>query len=144
MVCRHNAICRLGLGTDEPTLAAVMGRPLTDAERRSYTHVDSPTRDRARIRSLPWLPGRFQGITLGRNVFLAIEQPDDGTSGLIAHELVHVEQWADRRVFGFLGWYLADFLRNLRIERHWMRAYRAVEAEREARRRTQAWVLTRR
>ena len=121
-----------------------MGRPLTDAERRSYAHVDVATRDRARIRSLPWMPGAFQGITLGRNVFLAKEQPDDGTSVLIAHELVHVEQWANRRPLGFLRWYLADFAKNLVAKRHWMRAYRAIEAEEEARKRTQYWTQIRR
>ena len=121
-----------------------MGRLLTDAEQRSYVHVDKATRDRARIGSLPWMPGTFQGITLGRNVFLAKDQPDDGTSVLIAHELVHVEQWAERKVFGFLCWYLVDFAKNLIAERHWMRAYRAIEAEREARMRTQYWTQNRR
>lgn len=121
-----------------------MNRELTPSERIAYTHVRSSTIDRARVRSLGWLPGQFKGITLGRTMFLTTREPTDGTSTLIAHELVHVEQYSDRGWFGFLRWYLTDFARGLLAERNWMTAYRGVTAEVEARRTTQAWTLGRR
>jgi len=85
------------------------------------------------------MPGSFQGITLGRRVFLVGPQPQDGTSALIAHELVHVEQWADRGVLGFSRWYLTDFARELRSHRKWMPAYRRITAEVEARQGASQW-----
>ncbi len=121
-----------------------MSWQLSPGERVQYNHVRPSTVERARVRSLPWLPGRFQGITLGRTIFLVKQEPRDGTSSLIAHELVHVEQYHDRGRVGFLIWYLSDFVRCLWTERHWMRAYREITAEVEARKSTQAWALGRR
>ncbi len=121
-----------------------MSRPLTPSERVAYDHVSPATIDRARVRSLLWLPGTFTGLTLGRNIFLTTDEPPDGTSSLIAHELVHVEQFDDRGWLDFLRWYLSDFFRGLLAERNWMKAYRQVTAEEEARRSTHAWALGRR
>lgn len=114
-------------------------RPLTSAERRSFDHVSHRTRHRALVASIPWLPRGFAGLTLGRFVLLARPQPTDGSSTLIAHELVHVEQWDQRGRIGFLRWYLGDFARELRIRRSWMPSYQAIRAEVEARERTRTW-----
>lgn len=114
-------------------------RTLTPQERAAFLHVTDRTRDRARVYSIPWLPGRFAGLTLGRFVLLARAQGSDGSSTLLAHELVHVEQWDRQGTIGFLRWYLGDFLRELRIRRSWMGAYQAIEAEVEARERTRRW-----
>jgi hypothetical protein len=116
-----------------------MGRSLSPEEMLSFDHVSETVRQRTIVFDIPWLPGRFAGVTLGRMILLARPQPDDGTSTLIAHELVHVEQWARRGVFGFLLWYLGDFWRQLRTRRQWMPAYRAVRAEVQARDRTRTW-----
>ncbi len=121
-----------------------MSRRLTPSEQVAYDHVRPDTIDRARIRSLFWLPGTFKGLTLGRNIFLTHDEPADGTSSLIAHELVHVEQFNDRGWLGFLRWYLSDFSSGLLKERNWMKAYRQVTAEEQARRSTHGWVLRRR
>ncbi len=121
-----------------------MGRRLHSAERDSYDHVTPATLARTRIHSFPWLPGSFLAITLGRRILLTTKQPDDGTSHLIAHELVHVEQWSERGVRGFLIWYVGDFATQLRQHRRWMPAYRDVEAEVEARNIAQEWFQRRR
>ncbi len=116
------------------------GRPLNDAERAAYAPLCPPERLGAtRIARVPLVPGGFAGITLGTTIFLARSEPDDGTSRLIAHELVHVRQWGERGVPGFLRWYLADYGRNLRRERHSRRAYLDIEAEREARLTAALW-----
>jgi hypothetical protein len=121
-----------------------MSRSLTPSERVAYDHVSQTAIDRARVRSLFWLPGGFKGLTLGRTIFLTTDEPSDGTSSLVAHELVHVQQYGDRGWIRFLMWYLSDFVRALLTERNWMRAYRQITAEEEARRSTHAWAQGRR
>ncbi|MFW2383641.1 MAG: eCIS core domain-containing protein, partial [Acidimicrobiales bacterium] len=114
-----------------------MNRRLTGSERVAFDHVRPSTIDKTTIRSLPWLPGMFKGVTLGSNVFLTTDEPSDGTSTLIAHELVHVEQYDDHGSVRFLVTYLRDFLKGLVAHRSWMVAYRGITAEVEARQVTQ-------
>ncbi len=116
-----------------------IGRSLSTAETTAFDHVPESVRSRTVLLDVPWLPGTFAGVTLGRYILLARPQRDDGSSTLIAHELVHVDQWTQRGVFGFLVWYLGDFWRQLRTRRRWMPAYRAVRAEVQARDRTRTW-----
>ena len=120
-----------------------MSRPLNAAERSSYSHVRSDVLDRTRIKTLLWMPGTFQGITLGRHVFLTTPELDDGSSRLIAHELVHVQQYADGGVLRFFLRYLVDFSRCLRLQRKWMPAYRDIPVEAEARALTTQWIRQR-
>lgn len=116
-----------------------VGRSLTSPELHAFDHVSERTRHRAVVVGIPWLPGTFAGLTLGRYILLARPESDDGSSTLLAHELVHVEQWDHRGIIGFAGWYVADFLQEYRHRRKWMDAYRALEAEVEARARTRVW-----
>lgn len=111
----------------------VAGRPLTSAELDAYDVLPRDLARRARIHAIAWLPGRYVGITLGRRIFLAQEVADDGTSTLLAHELVHVRQWHELGVVGFTTRYLGDFVTNLRRTRRWHPAYSAIGAEVEAR-----------
>ncbi len=78
--------------------------------------------------------------TLGRFVF--VKPGALGSQRLMDHELVHVRQWRDLGVPGFLVRYLGAYLRwRLRRYPHWA-AYRRIpleiEAEWEARGRDQA------
>ncbi len=68
--------------------------------------------------------------TLGRFVFI---RPDAvGSRRLIDHELVHVRQWRQLGVLGFLVRYLGTYLRwRLRRYPHWA-AYRRIPLEIEA------------
>ena len=116
-----------------------VGRPLTQPERTAFDHVQKRTLQRAVVVSIPWLPGAFAGITLDRFILLARPQPDDGSSTLLAHELVHVEQWDDRGIVRFAWWYVSNFVGEYRQRRNWMDAYRALDAEVEARARTRDW-----
>ena len=116
------------------------GRRLRDVERAAYAAICPPARlDAVRVARIPFVPGGFAGITLGTTVFLTHAEPDDGTSKLIAHELVHVRQWGERGVAGFLRWYLADYARKLRRHRRSRLAYLEIEAEREARLTAALW-----
>jgi len=120
-----------------------MSRRLNAAELASYTHIRPDVAARARIKTLRWMPGSFQGITLGRYIYLTTPELDDGSSRLLAHELVHVQQYADIGVLGFYLRYLTYFARALRVERRWMPAYRVIPAEVEARALTTQWVRRR-
>lgn len=68
--------------------------------------------------------------TLGRFVF--IRPGREQSTRLVAHELVHVRQWRDLGVLGFLTRYLGAYLRwRLRRYPHWA-AYRRIPLEIEA------------
>jgi hypothetical protein len=78
--------------------------------------------------------------TLGRFVF--VRPAAAGSRRLMDHELVHVRQWRELGVLGFLARYLGSYLRwRLRRYPHWA-AYRRIpleiEAEWEARGRQRA------
>jgi hypothetical protein len=69
-------------------------------------------------------------MTLGRLVLIRPEAV--GRELLIRHELVHVRQWRERGVVGFLARYLAAYLRwRLLGYGHWA-AYRRISLEVEA------------
>lgn len=114
-------------------------RRLTSEEIAAYDHVSSELTERVRIIRVPDLPGPYLGMALGRYVLLATDVAPNGSSLLLAHELVHVQQWAQLGIPGFLYRYLRDFARGIRRERNWQRAYRQIEAEEEARRLADAW-----
>jgi hypothetical protein len=83
------------------------------------------------------VPPGAAAITVGRLV--AVRARAAGDERLLRHELVHVRQWRDLGVIGFLHRYLGAYVRwRLRGYGHWG-AYRRipleVEAEWEARRR---------
>lgn len=79
-------------------------------------------------------------MTLGYTILLAKPVDEQGNSPLLAHELVHVRQWADQGRIGFTGRYVGSFVTGLRLHRSWKRAYLGIEAETEARRETSEWL----
>ncbi len=116
-------------------------RRLNPKELSAYSHVPKHTLERVRIVEGIPIPG-FAGITLGNFIFLKKKISREGDSQLLAHELVHVRQWKELGRIGFLGKYLASFLRHLKKQKSWMSAYRAIELEEEARDGCDHWVKT--
>lgn len=114
------------------------GRRLTDDEIEAYDVLPPQLARRVRVVRIPVIPGGYAGMTLGPLVLVAMDVEADGDSTLLAHELVHVRQWADRPV-GFALRYLADFIRGLARHRNWQAAYRQIDAEVEARRDATDW-----
>lgn len=94
---------------------------------------------RVRVVRIPRLPGPYIGITLGHHVLVATDVRADGASALLAHELVHVRQWTELGVVGFLGRYLTGFTRALWRHRNWHAAYHDIGLEREARQGADTW-----
>ena len=93
--------------------------------------------------SVPSLPGGYDGMTIGFNVFLKPDVATDGSSALLAHELVHVRQWADSGAVKFSSRYVTSFFSGLVRQRNWRNAYRSIEAEKQARIETTDWLRRR-
>lgn len=76
-------------------------------------------------------------MTIRNRVYLdppLITGPGRRSGLLIVHELVHVRQWHDYGVFGFLRRYLTDYFRNRFRGLGHRKAYLAISLEQEARR----------
>ncbi len=115
------------------------GRPLNQSELDSYDVLVPELAARVRVYNIAWQPGPYKGITIGRRIFLSTSVSEDGTSALLAHELVHVRQWAELGLIGFLWNYLGDFSRNLIRSKRWNHAYHQIRAEQEARSEAGRW-----
>jgi hypothetical protein len=108
-----------------------LGARLTPEARVRYAHVRAVDADRARIVVVPVLTPGVVAMTLGR--WILVRGGHQADVGLLAHELVHVEQWRTHGPIGFLGAYLGGYVRGRRAGLgHWA-AYRAIPFEAEAR-----------
>ncbi len=114
-------------------------RRLSEAELDCYDLVPRWVARRARLVRVAVLPPGCAALTSGRVVFLRRDEPTDGTSTLIAHELVHVRQFAEMGRLYFLIRYLGPYARNLAGLRNHHRAYLAIPAEQEAYRLAASW-----
>jgi hypothetical protein len=104
---------------------------LTPAAQARFGHVGPTDLARARVLVVPVLTPGVAAMTLGRFVF--VRRGHERDVGLVAHELVHVEQWRELGVVQFLRVYLRDYLRGRRAGMtHWA-AYRAISLEADAR-----------
>ncbi len=121
------------------TSATPRWRRLSDVEIESYQHLDPELARRVRVVKIPLLPGRYLGLTLGPLVLMQTCEPDDGSSALLAHELVHVRQWREQGTVRFASGYVRSFASGWWRCRRWNEAYRAIPAEVEARAEASRW-----
>ena len=77
--------------------------------------------------ALSWFM-KIGGITLFPFIFIRGE----GSDQLIRHESIHIKQYAETFVLGFLVLYLYDFLLGLYKYKNFNDAYRSIRFEREA------------
>ncbi len=104
---------------------------LSPTTRAQFTHVPELDRERARVIVVPVLTPGVVAMTLGR--WILVRRGREHDIDLIAHELVHVQQWRERRALPFLARYFGEYLRSrLAGEPHWA-AYAAISFEVEAR-----------
>lgn len=118
-------------------------RSLNETELDAYDVLPRHLAERVRIHQIPVLPGGYAGMTLHNRILLARPVDPDGTSALLAHELVHVRQWADQGLLRFAWNYVSAFVRNLARLRRWRPAYADIPAEQEARAETTDWLRRR-
>ncbi len=106
-------------------------RRLTAEARAGFTHVPPVDVERVRLIVVPVLSPGIVAMTVGRFVF--VRRGHEGNVGLLAHELVHVQQWRESGTPRFLYRYLGAYVRGrARGLGHW-EAYRAIPFEAEAR-----------
>ncbi len=117
----------------------MVGRALNDIEIESYDVLPPDLARRVRVIQIPFIPGGYAGMAMGRTVLLARPVEADGDSALLAHELVHVRQWHELGLVGFAARYVSSFATNLVAHRRWKAAYSAVDAEVEARQLATDW-----
>jgi hypothetical protein len=113
-------------------------RRLSDEQLEGYRHL-APRELAARVRlvSVPFLTRGTDATTLGRVIL--VRRGHEDSPVLMAHELVHVRQWAELGVPRFLVRYLGAYLANLaRLRRH-RSAYLAIPLEVEARELAREW-----
>lgn len=104
---------------------------LTAEARVRYAHVDAFDAARTRIVVVPVLTPGVVAMTLDR--WILVRRGHETDIGLIAHELVHVEQWRRLGIARFLRDYLLAYVCGRRAGLgHWP-AYRAIPLEAEAR-----------
>jgi hypothetical protein len=112
----------------------VRARRLTPEAEAAFTHVPMIDRTRARIVVVPRLTPGVSAMTIGR--WILVRRGHALDAGLIAHELVHVQQWREQHALPFLVRYVGEYLRHrARGLRHWP-AYSAISFEAEARARS--------
>lgn len=103
--------------------------------------VESSNPDGVTVRSAPpalrrvW--GRGTGaMTLGNRIYVRpdiLEGKGDRLARLLLHELVHVRQWSEKGVIGFLASYIREYLVARATGSSHRAAYLAITAEVEAR-----------
>lgn len=103
---------------------------------REFDHVTQKTVRDARVIKLNLAPFGNRAITIGRFIFT--KHVED--KKLLAHELVHVEQFKRYGFFGFLARYLKDYLK-LRFNKKFdhRQAYRSIYFEVAARTKANKW-----
>lgn len=112
-------------------------RTLSKSEIDKFDHLPRAMTKRARLKTARWLPPQADAMTLGNTIYVRPGHQD--SDRLIAHELVHVRQWAELGRVGFLARYLSSYFRNLARLRNHMAAYRSIPLEEEARAGADTW-----
>ena len=114
-------------------------RTLEQQEISGFTHVADGLLERVRLIRTNLLPPAADGMTLGRFVFLRDDHIDNRGSSLLAHELVHVRQFAEMGAPRFFAAYLSSYFKNLWRLRNHRQAYLAIPLEQEARAEAARW-----
>lgn len=118
-------------------------RRLEGPELASYDVLDPALAARVRIVTVPVLPRGADGMTIGRWIFLKDDRDHAGDRALLAHELVHVRQYAEVGYVRFSLRYLAGYALGILRLRRLHAAYLAIPAEVEARAEAQQWKVRR-
>ena len=108
-------------------------RWLNSLEIDDFHHVTNDVLGRVRLVRTNLLPPAADGMTVGRFVFLRDDHINNTGSTLLAHELVHVRQFAEMGAVRFLTAYLGAYFSNLRRLKNHRQAYLEIPLEQEAR-----------
>ena len=115
-------------------------RRLTPQEIAGYDLVSPELARRARVQRVPLLAPGMHGMTVGRLILVLRDDDRSGQRVLLAHELVHVEQYAKLGRARFLWRYVREYAANLLRLRNHRQAYLAISFEVEARAAAERWL----
>ena len=118
-------------------------RSLTEQEVASYDVVGVQLARRVRVQRVPVLAKGFDAMTLGPLILMRRDDDHSGGRALLAHELVHVGQYAHFGMARFLWRYAREYLSSLRRLGSMRQAYEAVSFEVQARAVTEEWIRRR-
>ncbi len=114
-------------------------RRLNAQEIARYDLVSPEISRRARVQKVPLLAPGSHGMTVGRLILVLRDDDRSGKRTLLAHELVHVEQYAELGTIRFLWRYVRAYFVNLWRLRSHRQAYLAISFEAEARAAAERW-----
>ncbi len=114
-------------------------RTLDRNEIDRFDHVAAGLLDRVRLIRTNLLPPQADGLTIGRFIFLRGNRIEHRATTLLAHELVHVRQFAELGPIRFFSIYLREYFTHLWRLRNHYQAYLAISLEVEAREVAAQW-----
>lgn len=120
-------------------MAPLRKRRLDAEEILAFDHLNDELLERVRVIRTNLLPPAADGMTVGNRIFLRGDRIEHRASSLLAHELVHVRQFAEMGPSRFLTQYFGAYLRNLVKYRNHHQAYLEIPFEIEARREAALW-----
>ncbi len=115
-----------------------MSVPATEAVQRARLDTGDLDLSKVSVRMMSQWMSRILGpdvaaVTLGDSIFVTSGKYQSVVAGneglLLAHELVHVDQWRREGTARFLSRYLFDYVRNRMIGLDHKVAYRAIGFE---------------
>ena len=107
-------------------------RRLEGPELEAYDLVPHELARRVRVMQVPFLPNHADGMTVGTWIFVRNDDDTSGNRALLAHELVHVRQFAEQGRARFLVRYVREYLRRRWTSCGHRQAYLDITAEVEA------------
>ena len=114
-------------------------RLLSLVELDNYNVIPRELAEKARIVRVPVLPPGAAGMTILNWIFVKRDDRRAGNRELLVHELVHVRQWRELGVVGFLSAYLSSYVLGLSRHRNHRQAYLDIPLEVEAREIAAEW-----
>lgn len=118
-------------------------RLLDEDEVSAFDHISDQLCRRVKLIRTNLLPPAADGMTVGRFVFMRDDHIEHRGSTLLAHELVHVRQFAEMGVVRFLISYFGSYAKNFARTRNHRQAYLDIPLEIEARKEASNWAKVR-
>ena len=126
-----------------PPKTTVRRRKLDREEVEAFDHITSGLAQRVRLVRTNLLPPAADGMTVGRFVLMRDNHIEHRATTLLAHELVHVRQFAEMGMPRFFVSYFGSYAKNIVRCRNHRQAYLDIPLEIEARREAGEWAKSR-
>ncbi len=114
-------------------------RLLDEEEVAAFNHISNGLCRRVQLIRTNLLPPAADGMTIGRFVLMRDDHIEHRQSTLLAHELVHVRQFAEMGMARFFTEYFGSYLKNIVRTRNHRQAYLDIPLEIEARKEAGNW-----